>query len=513
MSVTLRSIIDFWNEYRRYPIGLVGLGLLLLLIVAAITFPIFGDYEVVKNWLTNQEYFKDYPRAVPPCWVGLLTGKSQTQTIIARGDEVANYVSVEGPIVGEDGYVRYRITARFTVTGSTEPSDVAMEAFMRYKANPPGVLIEEIKVVRPDGKEFYLVKPVLPAGLNIPNLKLEMVAPTIGNVFGYPNTNLPGADVPFSLLGLAQNPGVITRFILPMLTQEYGQELAGTSISQLLTNVYKAIFSDDIVAALKGEDHRVLQGEYQVVITFAAKELEMEIQPKKFVVKGSCYGLLGTDDKGRPLDQGIYYGVRWALIIGLLTSAITVVVGTLYGIAAGYIGGIVDEILLRFAQVVYSLPVLPLLILLAALFKPNIWMIIILIVAFSWPGISFVTRSMALQIKSEPYVEAAIAAGAGTLRILILYILPQVLPYMFASMALSVPGAVIAEASLSFLGLGDPDLVTWGKILYDAQNSGAAINGYWWWVIPPGLAIALVGMTFVFIGNALDTILNPKLKR
>ena len=512
MSVTLKSIVDFWREYRRYPIGLVGLGLLLLLIIAALTFPIFGDYEVVKNWLTNQEYFQDYPRAVPPCWVGLLTGQSQTQTVIAKDAEVARYVAVEGPVQGEDGYVRYRITATFTVTGATEPSDVALEAYMSYQADPPGVLIEEIKVVRPDGKEFYLVKPVLPGGLNV-NLPLETVAPTIGTVFGYPNTKLPGADVPFSLVGLAQNPVVITRFILPTLTQEYGAELAGASLSQLLTNVYRAIFSDDIAAALKGEAYNVLQGDYQVVITFAGKNLDMEIEPKKFVVKGSCYGLLGTDDKGRPLDQGIYYGVRWALIIGLLTSVITVVVGTLYGIAAGYIGGIVDEVLLRFAQVIYSLPVLPLLILLAALFKPNIWMIIILIVAFSWPGISFVTRSMALQIKSEPYVEAAIAAGAGTLRILILYILPQVLPYMFASMALSVPGAVIAEASLSFLGLGDPDLVTWGKILYDAQDAGAALNGYWWWVIPPGLAIALVGMTFVFIGNALDTILNPKLKR
>lgn len=189
------------------------------------------------------------------------------------------------------------------------------------------------------------------------------------------------------------------------------------------------------------------------------------------------------------------------------------VFGSLYGIVSGYLGGLADEVLLRFAQIVYSLPALPLLILFAAIIGGNIWVIIFLIVIFSWPGIAFVTRSMAFQIKSEPYVEAAIASGAGTARIVLLYIAPQVLPYMFASMALSVPGAVIAEASLSFLNLGDPDLVTWGKILFEAQNANAALNGYWWWVIPPGLAIAVVGMTFVFIGNALDAILNPRLRR
>lgn len=503
MSVTLKSIVDFWKEYRRYPIGLVGLGLLVVLVLAAVTFPVFGDEEAIKNWLTNQEYFVDYPRAVPPCWFEALRGRASTPTIIADDPTViAQYVTIES-FTGEDGLDRLRLTARFNLQGEQLPDDLVVRMFMSYTAGPPGVLVEEVKIVRPDGFEYYIVGGTQ---LGVP--------PTIGQVFtGFPNTRLEGAEVPFSLATLTQNQVVITRFTMLFLQQTFGAEIAGVGFTDLLSNLYKSLFSEDIAGTLKTGQVDVLNGEYQFVITFAGRDLDMQVEPYKFVLKGSCYGLLGTDDKGRPLAQGIYYGVRWALIIGLLTSFITVLVGTFYGIASGYIGGIADEVLLRFAQIIYSLPVLPLLILFAALFGGNIWFIIILIVAFSWPGISFVTRSMALQIKSEPYVEAAIASGAGTLRILIFYILPQVLPYMFASMALSVPGAVIAEASLSFLNLGDPTLVTWGKILYDAQNANAALNGYWWWVIPPGLAIALVGMTFVFIGNALDTILNPKLKR
>ena len=128
-------------------------------------------------------------------------------------------------------------------------------------------------------------------------------------------------------------------------------------------------------------------------------------------------------------------------------------------------------------------------------------------------GIARIARSMSLQIKEQTYIEAAKALGAGNSRIIFKHVLPQLLPYAFAVMALSVPGAVIAEASLSFLGIGDPTAVTWGQILNAAQEQAATTKGYWWWVLPPGLAIAIVGLTFVLIGTALDKILNPRLRR
>jgi peptide/nickel transport system permease protein len=119
---------------------------------------------------------------------------------------------------------------------------------------------------------------------------------------------------------------------------------------------------------------------------------------------------------------------------------------------------------------------------------------------------------MALQIKEETFIEASKAAGASNLRIIFKHMVPLLVPYSFASMALFIPGAIVYEASISLLGLGDATIVTWGQILSDAYNSGAILSGIWWWVVPPGLCIALMGMAFAFIGFAADKILHPKLR-
>lgn len=287
-----------------------------------------------------------------------------------------------------------------------------------------------------------------------------------------------------------------------------------TDASQI--DLRSLVFGENLSAAvLEGASNvPALQGRYKLVLEIGGVNVtQAEFHVSRAISTGACYGMLGTDNRGRDIWQGVLYGVKWALVIGLLTSVISVFLGAIYGVISGYYGGLRDEVMLRIAQIIYSLPVLPLLILLSYIIRPSIWTLILILVIFSWPGVSFVTRSMALQIKESVYVEAARALGASDRRIILLYVFPQILPYLFASIALSVPGAILAEAGLSFLGLGDPYTLTWGKILYDAQNASAVLNGMWWWVVPPGLAIALVGMTFVFIGNAIDAILNPRLKR
>ena len=132
---------------------------------------------------------------------------------------------------------------------------------------------------------------------------------------------------------------------------------------------------------------------------------------------------------------------------------------------------------------------------------------------FGWVGIAKVARSMSLQIKTRGYVEAATMMGQRDSKMILKHILPQLLPYAFASVAISVPAAITTEAGLSFLGLGDPSFPTWGQILHDANTFGATARGLWWWIVPPGIMIAITGLAFVFIGNALDSIINPKLKR
>jgi peptide/nickel transport system permease protein len=139
-------------------------------------------------------------------------------------------------------------------------------------------------------------------------------------------------------------------------------------------------------------------------------------------------------------------------------------------------------------------------------------MMVVLMAMFFWTGSVKTVRSMAMQIKEETFIEASRALGASNFRIIFKHMVPILIPYSFSSMALFIPRAVVYEASISLLGLGDSQIVTWGQILSDALNSGAVLNGLWWWVVPPGLAIAFMGMAFAFIGFSMDKILHPKLR-
>jgi peptide/nickel transport system permease protein len=204
--------------------------------------------------------------------------------------------------------------------------------------------------------------------------------------------------------------------------------------------------------------------------------------------------------------------VKWALLIGLLTAVISVSIGVIYGVMSAYLGGWKDSLMQRIFEIFISVPLLPVLIVMSAVFKPSIWVIILIMSIFYWVGPVKTVRSMGLQIKEETYIEASRALGASNARIIFKHMVPLLIPYAFASMALYVPGAIVVEATLSLLGLGDPTIVTWGQILQDAHSGGAMLSGMWWWVVPPGLAIALMGMTFAFVGFAMDKILNPKLK-
>jgi len=231
-----------------------------------------------------------------------------------------------------------------------------------------------------------------------------------------------------------------------------------------------------------------------------------------FTFSGGVSGWLGTDSSKRDVWSGIVAGVKWALLIGLLTAFTAVSIGVIYGVMSAYLGGWKDSLMQRIFELFLGVPLLPVLIVMSAIFKPSIWILITMMSCFYWVGPVKTVRSMGLQIKEETYIEAARAFGASSNRIIFKHMVPLLIPYAFASMALYVPRAIVVEATISLLGLGDSTIVTWGQILRDALTGGAVLNGLWWWVIPPGLFIALMGMTFAFIGFAMDKILHPKLR-
>jgi len=272
-------------------------------------------------------------------------------------------------------------------------------------------------------------------------------------------------------------------------------------------------FSAEDIVFSKSTDNSALKGNYVFVVNLYGVQEENSLEVSTLIVGGKAYGLMGTDELRRDLAVGILWGTPLALFIGIAVAIGSVVMGLVYGVYAGFKGKLTDESMMRFNDVIYALPALPFLIILAVTISNSIFLMIGFLTIFGWVGIAKVSRSMALQIKTKGYVEASKMMGQKNSKIIFKHILPQLLPYAFASIAISVPAAITTEAGLSFLGLGDPSFPTWGQILHDANTYGAAARGLWWWIAPPGLMIAITGLAFVFLGNALDAIINPKLKR
>jgi len=227
---------------------------------------------------------------------------------------------------------------------------------------------------------------------------------------------------------------------------------------------------------------------------------------------GTSFGILGTDYQGKDIFTDLVYGARISLFVGLLSAVLSVVIGLVVGLVSGFLGSVIDELLMRFSDMLLVLPTLPLLLVLVAVLGPSIWNIIFLIGVMGWMGFARVVRAQVLSLKERPFIEAATAVGAGKFHIILRHILPNVMSLVYVTLALTVPGAILSEAALSWLGLFDPTVMSWGRMLHDAQSQAGGIK-VWWWVIPPGLCIAIVSLSFILLGYALDEVLNPKLRQ
>ncbi len=222
---------------------------------------------------------------------------------------------------------------------------------------------------------------------------------------------------------------------------------------------------------------------------------------------------LGTDDLGKDIFAGVIIGSRVSLLVGVAATAISMIIGTVIGIVSGFYGRSVDALLMRFTDVFLVIPWLPLMLVMAALLGPSLGNIIFVIGITSWAGTARIIRSQTLSVKERPYVERARAIGSGDGHIMLHHILPNVFPLIFANTVLVAAVAILSETTLSFLGMGDPTRVTWGMMLHFAFSMGAVSFGAWWWLLPPGICVVLVVLSFTFIGYALDEVLNPKLRR
>jgi peptide/nickel transport system permease protein len=272
--------------------------------------------------------------------------------------------------------------------------------------------------------------------------------------------------------------------------------------------------ADDVIPALFSdpETGELIKGQYQLRITGATFEPDSDIG-MEFVSHGQVYGLAGTDQARRDLVVPLLWGAPVALAFGLIASVGTSVLTMVIAAVGTWYGGWVDELIQRITEINLVLPFLSILIMIGTFYSRSIWVILgatILLSIFTGAIKSY--RSIFVQVKESAYIEAARAYGASGPRIVFLYLIPRMIPLLIPGLVSAVPAFVFLEASLALLGLGDPVLPTWGKIIQDANSNGALYRGYYYWILEPATLLMVTGLGFAMLGFALDRIFNPKLR-
>ncbi len=238
----------------------------------------------------------------------------------------------------------------------------------------------------------------------------------------------------------------------------------------------------------------------------------LRVQPVDLFAPPDAEHLLGRDDAGKDIWSQLIYGARVSLTVGFAASLVSMGIGTSVGLISGYYGGTIGNLLMRLVDFLMVVPDLPLMLVIIAVWGRGLFNIILVIGLLGWTYTARLVRSQTLSIKERQFILRTKSIGASNTRIILRHILPQVLPLIVAQTVLDISASILAESSLSFLGLGDPNLVSWGSMLNFALDRGAVSRQAWWFLLPPGFAILWVTLALILIGNGLEEIVNPRIK-
>jgi peptide/nickel transport system permease protein len=459
MTIEVLSRDLIFRKFTHSKTGIAG-AIILIFLISITLYAVFSiPLDTFRQW-NNPDYWIDYPKAAAPAWTNI--GLKLPEHLIRNSDQALVSSRQENGI----HIMTYTFIINFNY--DSYPTDFMVPYAVKYGQIPP---VLQIDMIRPDGRDFRIYSSALPPSLIRTSIQNE-----------------------FSARVFSTDSLISENLRLDKGLFKYNQD---ASLPQIM------LFSQT-------DQAKVLKGKYQVEETFYLFSNSDSVEKSGLVLGGRVYGLMGTDELRRDLAIGILWGTPVALFIGLTVSIASISIGLIYGVVAGYRGKRTDEGLMRINDLFYSLPTLPLLVILSVIFGRSIFLITGFLVIFGWVGTAKITRSLALQLKNLQYVEAAKLMGQSDIKIIFKHVIPQLLPLTFASIAIAVPSAILGEAALSFLGLGDPSIPTWGQILHDANSAQAAARGLWWWIIPPGLMIALTGLAFAFMGNAVESTVNIK---
>jgi len=444
--------------------GLIGLLILLTVLGISIFALICVPFDIVRKW-NDPTFWQDNPKVAAPQWFSQIIGKNLPPTIHLSPQDFNKYE------YGVTGLKYVVLESRIKYNYDDFPSELFAAIYANFSGNNP---LATIKLMRPDGLEVTIFHGVLKGHVNLLFISSD-----------------------FSI-----------------------KEGIRNSLANLgaVSNSTGTIYPEICLFAVKDENMftygsaKVLKGTYKIRMEIICSNVN-DTADAKFTIYGKVYGLAGTDNLRRDLFTGIVWGAPVALAFGLSAAIATSIIQSLIGALSAWYGGLVDEIIQRVTEVYMILPFLPFLIMISIFYRVNLWLLVLLIIALSiFGGITKTARSVTFQIISEQYIESAISYGASKMRILFLYIMPRLLPYIVANIVLNVPAFVFLEAALSILGLGDPTMPTWGKVISEAYSNGALIHGYWWWILIPAFLIILTASAFALIGYALDKFVNPRLR-
>jgi peptide/nickel transport system permease protein len=444
--------------------AIAGFFILAMLTTMTIYALISVPLESFSQW-NDPGFWIDYPKSAAPSWANSLLPESNLPDHVIFGPSDAK---TQNSSFGGIPTNSFLFDSDFDY--NSFPTDFIIDYCLKYGDIPPVI---QVDVTRPDGETFMIYNSPLPS---------SVISESTSNLTEYCSRIFSTDE------SIKDN--------LRAYTGLFGY-------SPDLSSSQEMIFS-------QLDEEVVLKGKYLFNVTYYLFGTVDKVENTKIILGGKVYGLMGTDDLRRDLSIGIFWGAPVALFVGLTAAISSVTIGMLYGLLAGYKGGRYDEALMRVNDLVISLPTFVFLIILSITIGSSIYLITLFLVIFGWSGIARVARSLALQIKNIQYVEASKLMGERDIMIILRHILPQLLPLTFASIALAVPAAILAEATLSFIGLGDPSIPTWGSILRDANTASAAARGLWWWILPPGIMIAAAGISFALIGSAIESVTNPR---
>jgi len=445
----MNRLKNLFKELSSYPSAVIGLIIISILVGISVYTIISIPYsEAIRLWRGGEEVWFDTPKNALPIWTNWFRSAKLPDTIKMNSEDASIEKSIE---VVSDDTTTISFSFTFDYNFDDFPQEISLFFENKYDVKAPYI---SLRWLTPDGREIQVAE----------------------------------------------------------FKAEHSKDYRFTQDSKLERRLDGLPAVHGLFADLTAERPFLVRGTYQLFVDAMMFEDDADVDAE-LVVYGQVHGLAGTDHRRRDLMVALLWGTPIALSFGLLAAlGSTLTTMTISGIGTWF-GGWVDEIIQRITEVNMILPLLPILIMIGTFYSKSIWLMLGVLILLNIFGSSIKTyRAVFIQVKESPYIEAARAYGASNIRIIFSYLIPRIIPMLIPQLVTLIPTFVFIEAALAVLGLGDPILPTWGKVINDARVNGALYEGQYYWMLEPSILLMVTGLAFSLLGFSLDRIFNPRLR-